>query len=348
MKATLEKAAEVIGWKTKWHAPKAKEVRPGVYHGIGIAAHTCSHGAGGAPSTATVVINADGTLTVVSAAAEVGAGERTVMAMIASEALGIPYELTSISPDVDTDFTADTGNTAGSRQTISGGWGAYEAAMDARQQVLDWAARKLTSDLKQNVKPSDLDIQKGVVVLKSDTTKSLKMADVVAAATNPIIGRGAHIHEATWERMAFAAAAAEVEVDTVTGSIKLLKYVAVHDVGRAINPMGVEQQIEGGVIMGLGAALLEENLVDGATGLPINDNILDYKLLSIKDLPRTIDIVMLEYPKAFGTYGAMGIGEPPIAAPGPVISNAVYNAVGARVESLPITRIKVLNALKTA
>jgi CO/xanthine dehydrogenase Mo-binding subunit len=342
MKATLNKAAEVVGWKAKWHAPKAKEVRPGVFHGIGIASHTCSHGAGGAPSTATVVVNADGTLSVVSAAAEVGPGERTVMAMIASEALGIPYELTSISPDVDTDFTSDTGNTAGSRQTISGGWGVYEAAIDARQQLLQWGAQVL------KVKPTDVDIQKGLVVLKADPTKSVKIADVVAAANNPILGRGAHIHEATWERMAFAAAAAEVEVDIVTGSIKVLKYVAVHDVGRAINPLGVEQQIEGGVIMGLGAALLEENLVDAATGLPINDNILDYKLLSIKDVPRTIDVVMLEYPKAYGTYGAHGIGEPPIALPGPTIANAVYNAVGAWVESLPITRVKLLAALKTA
>jgi len=342
MRATLEKAAETIGWKTKWHAPKAKEVRPGVFHGIGIASHTCSHGAGGAPSTATVVINADGTLSVVSAATEVGPGERTVMAMIASEALGIPYELTTISPDVDSDFTSDTGNTAGSRQTISGGWGVYEAAIDARNQVLQWASQKLGG------KTSDYDIQKGVVVSKTDASKTMKMADVVSLATNPILGRGAHIHEADWERMAFAAAAAEVEVDTVTGSVKVLKYVAVHDVGRAINPLGVEQQIEGGVIMGLGAALLEENLVDAATGLPINDNVLDYKLLSIKDVPRTIDVVILEYPKAYGTYGAHGIGEPPIALPGPTISNAIYNAVGARVENLPLTRIKVLAALKTA
>lgn len=342
MRIALQKAADTIGWKDKWHAPKAKEVRPGVFHGIGIASHSCSHGAGGAPSTATVVINADGTLTVVSGAAEIGPGERTVMAMIASEALGIPYEMTSISPDVDTDFTPDTGNTAGSRQTISGGWGVYEAAIDAKNQVLAWAAQKLGG------KAGDYDVLKGVVTSKTDPSKTMKMADVVSLATNPIVGRGAHIHEADWERMAFAAAAAEVEVDTVTGSVKVLKYVAVHDVGRAINPLGVEQQIEGGVIMGLGAALLEENLVDGATGLPINDNILDYKLMTIKDIPRTIDVVILEYPKAYGTYGAHGIGEPPIALPGPTISNAIYNAVGARVENLPLTRIKVLAALKTA
>lgn len=353
--ACLQKAAEMIGWKAKWHAPKAKEVRPGVFHGIGIASHTCSHGAGGAPSTGSVVINADGTLSIVSAAAEVGPGERTIMAMIGSEALGIPYEQTTISPDVDTDFTSDTGNTAGSRQTISGGWGIYEAAIDARQQVLYWAALRFVANARAatppqtiTVKVEDLDIVKGVVVMKSDPTKTLKMADVVAAAANPIIGRGAHLHEATWERMSFASHAVEVEVDTVTGSVKILKYVAVHDVGRAINPMGVEQQIEGGAIMGIGAALFEENLVDAATGLPINDNILDYKLMSMKDIPRSIDVGILEYPKAFGTYGAMGIGEPPIALPGPVIANAIYNAVGAWVESMPFTRVKLLAALKTA
>jgi CO/xanthine dehydrogenase Mo-binding subunit len=174
------------------------------------------------------------------------------------------------------------------------------------------------------------------------------MSAVVAAATNPIIGRGAHIHETTWERMAFGSHAVEVEVDTVTGSVKVLKYVAVHDVGKAINPMGVEQQIEGGAIEGIGAALFEENLVDAATGLPINDNILDYKVMSMKDIPRTIDIGILEYPKAYGTYGAHGIGEPPIALPGPTIANAIYNAVGAWVETMPFTRVKLLAALKTS
>ncbi len=353
LRTCIEQAAAAIGWADKWHAPKAKEVRPGVFHGIGIAAHTCSHGAGGAPSTATVVVNADGTLTVVSGATEVGPGERTVMAMIAAEALGIPYELTSITPDVDTDFTADTGNTAGSRQTISGGWGVYEAAIDAKQQLQQWGARKFVSDAKKagqtlTLKAEELDVAGGNVFVKADPSKKLAVRDVVSAANNPIIGRGAHIHESTWTRMAFASHAAEVEVDTVTGSIKVLKYVAAHDVGRALNPLGVEQQIEGGVIMGLGAALVEECLIDQATGLPLNDNILDYKTLTMKDVPRTIDVVLVEYNKAYGVWGAHGIGEPPIALPGPTISNAVFNAVGVRLESMPMTRVKLMTALKTA
>ena len=353
LRASVEQAAAAIGWKDKWHAPKTKEVRPGVYHGIGLAMHTCSHGAGGSPSTATVVINDDGTLTVVSGAAEVGPGERTMMAMIASEALGIPFSQTSITVDVDSDFTPDTGVTAGSRQTLSGGWGVYEAAIDARDQVLKVAAQRFVSDAARatppqtiTVKPEDLDIVNGNVVMKADQSKKLTLSTVVGAANNPIIGRGAHIHERTWERIAFATHAAEVEVDTLTGSIKLMKYVAAHDVGRALNPFAVEQQIEGAVIMGLGAALLEENLVDPATGLPINDNILEYKALSIKDVPRKIDVVLVQNLKAYGVFGAHGIGEPPIALPAPTVSNAIYNAVGVRLESMPMTRVKLLAALK--
>jgi xanthine dehydrogenase molybdenum-binding subunit len=343
LRACIEQAAAGIGWKDKWHAPKAKEVRPGVFQGVGIAAHTCSHGAGGSPSTASVVINADGTLTIVSGAVEVGPGERTVMAMIAAEALGIPLARTSITVDVDSDFTADTGVTAGSRQTLSGGWGVYEAAIDARQQVLTVAARRL------NVKPEDLDIDikaNGTVFVKADPTKKMAMNEVVGAAQNPIIGRGAHIHEPTWERIAFGAHAAEVEVDTLTGSVKIVKYVAAHDVGKAINPFATEQQIEGGVIMGIGAALLEENLVDQSTGLPINDNILEYKALSIKDVPRKIDVILVQNLKKYGVYGAHGVGEPPTAIPPPTLSNAIYNAIGVRIESMPMTRNKVLAALK--
>jgi len=355
IKELIEQAAAKIGWATKWHAPKTKEVRPGVFHGIGFMAHWCSHGAGGSPSTASVVINSDGTATVISAAQEVGAGERTIMAMIGAEVLGIPYERVNITTDVDTDNTADTGNTSGSRQTNSGGWGVYEAAVDAKNQMLAWAALKFIADAKAatpsvtlTVKADDLDVAKGEIFMKADPTKKMLVNAAVTAAANPIMGRGAHIHETTWERGAHAAHAVEVEVDTVTGSIKVLKYVAAHDVGKAVNPMGVEQQIEGGVIEAISAALFEENLVDNSTGLPLNDSILDYKIVTIKDIPRTIDVIIVENAKAWGVFGAMGIGEPPMNGAAPAISNAVFNAVGVRLESQPFTRVKLLAALKSA
>jgi xanthine dehydrogenase molybdenum-binding subunit len=146
--------------------------------------------------------------------------------------------------------------------------------------------------------------------------------------------------------MAWAAGVAEVEVDTAIGSVKVLRYTAAHDIGKAINPFGVKQQIEGGAIMGIGQALTESLMRDKATGVPLNPNLLDYKVLSIKDIP-PVDVVMVEKPKNYGVYGAHGIGEPPIATPATAIMSAVYNAVGVWVEDLPITRARVLAALKS-
>jgi CO/xanthine dehydrogenase Mo-binding subunit len=353
----IVQAAERIGWAQKWHAPGANEVRPGVFHGIGLAAHTCSHGAGGHPSTATIAVYNDGRVDVISAATEVGSGQRTTMAMIAAEALGVPLETVNIAVGVDTHLTVDTGNSAGSRQTNSGGWGVYEAAIDAKNQILVGAAQAFVDAAAEEdppreieVTPDQLDIRDGLVFFKDNPELSMEIGDAVDAVVpnTAVIGRGAHFHPGTWERIAMAAHAAEVEVDTVTGTVTILKYVAAHDIGRAINPMGAEQQIEGGAIMGIGAALTEELKVDFATGLPLNGNLLDYKVLSIKDVPRTIDVVLVEKPKEWGVFGAQGVGEPPTAVPPPTIANAVYNAIGAWVEDMPITRHKVLEALKNA
>ncbi len=353
--ATLTETAKAIDWANKWHAPRAKEVRPGVFHGIGIACHTCSHGAGTAPASGIVVVNVDGSMNVISGSNEIGPGQRTQMAMIASEASGVPFERTFITPEVDTDLTVDAGSSTGSRQTNTGGWGAYDAAIDARTQILDWGAKLFVANAKREdpprtieVSPDQLTIVNGEVVFKDNAELKLTLAQVVASSGGPIIGRAVHFQDPTWTRLAFATQAAEVEVDTVTGSITVTRYVAAHDVGRAINPFGLEQQIEGGVVMSLGAALTEELLLDSATGLPISDNILEYKALSIKDVPVKIDSILIEYPKEYGVFGAHGIGEPAIALAGPVISNAVYNAIGVRIASLPISRSKVLAALNSA
>ena len=353
----IVQAAERIGWAQKWHAPGAKEVRPGVFHGIGLAAHTCSHGAGGHPSTATIAVYNNGRVDVISAATEVGSGQRTVMAMIAAEALGVPLDTIGIAVGVDTALTIDTGNSAGSRQTNSGGWGVYEAAMDAKRQLLAGAAVAFVEAAAEEeppreieVTPDQLDIKDGLIYFIDNPEVTLELGDAVNAVVpnTAVIGRGAHFHEGTWERIAMAAHAAEVEVDTITGTVTILKYVAAHDVGRAINPFSTEQQIEGGAIMGIGAALTEELMVDFATGLPLNGNLLDYKVLSIKDVPRDIDVILVEKPKEWGVFGAQGVGEPPTAVPPPTIANAVYNAIGAWVEDMPITRRKVLEALKNA
>ncbi len=351
----VTEAAKGIGWTQKFHAPKAKQVSPGVYHGIGFAASNCNHGAGSAPATGFVVINSDGSMEAISAANDIGPGQRTLMVMIAAEAAGVKYEETTIAYEVDTDHTSDTGVTAGSRMTNSGGWGMYEAGMDARRQLLEWGARRFVTNAAAatprqtiTVTPEELDVRKGDIFFKNDPNRKIPIRDAVQASGGPILGRGAHQPIPGFFRTAHYAQAAEIEIDTMTGTITILKYVAAHDIGKALNPFLLEQQIEGGVVMGIGAALTEELLTDHATGLPLNDNILDYKVMTIKDVPRTIDVILVEHPKAYGVYGAHGIGEPPINPVGAVIANAVYNAIGVRVDDMPITREKILAALKAA
>jgi xanthine dehydrogenase molybdenum-binding subunit len=349
----IQQAADKIGWKQNWHAPKAKEVRPGVFHGIALSAHACSHGGGGNPATGQVIINTDGSVQLSSAANEIGDGQRTTMAMIAAESLGVPLYNVTISTSIDTDLTTDNSGSFGSIQTNTGGRGMYEAGQDARRQILDWGAKKMIDDAKKanqtsNVKAEDLDLKDGKVFLKSDPTKTAPLKDIVQFAGASILGRSIYTQDPQWERTAWAAHAAEIEVDTLTGSISVTKYVAAHDIGRAINPFALEQQIEGGVVMSLGAALTEQLLSDVATGLPLNPNMLDYKPLSIKDAPKDIEVILVEHPKEYGVFGAHGIGEPPMAPAAPTMSSAVYNAIGVWITDMPITREKVLAALKTA
>jgi len=349
----IQQAADRIGWKQNWHAPKAKEVRPGVFHGIALSAHACSHGGGGNPATGQVIVNTDGSVQLSSAANEIGDGQRTTMAMIAAESLGVPLSTVTITPYVDTDLTTDNSGSFGSIQTNTGGRGMYEAGQDARRQILDWGAKKLIDDAKKanqtlDVKGDELDLKDGKVFLKSDPTKTVALKDIVQFSGAPIMGRSIYTQDPQWERTAWAAHAAEIEVDTTTGSLSVTKYVAAHDVGRAINPFALEQQIEGGVVMSLGAALTEQLLSDVATGLPLNPNMLDYKPLSIKDAPKDIEVILVEHPKEYGVFGAHGIGEPPMSPAAPTMSSAVYNAIGVWITDMPITREKILAALKTA
>jgi xanthine dehydrogenase molybdenum-binding subunit len=286
-------------------------------------------------------------MNVISGSNEIGSGQRTNILMIAAEAMGIPLEMAKITPYVDTDLTTDTIGTFGSLQTNTGGSGVYEAAMDARRQIFERAVPLFAAgDLKLEVTADQLDIKDGMVYVIDNPDASMTIGSVVqTAGLGGIVGNGKHVAIPGFTRAAYATQAAEIEVDTVTGSIHVLSYVAAHDVGKALNPLNLDSQIHGGVIMALGAALTEEMLIDQATGLPLTDNILEYKALSIKDAPRHIEVILVEHAREYGVFGAHGIGEPPIALAGPVISNAMFNAIGLRLTDMPFTRDKVLAAL---
>jgi CO/xanthine dehydrogenase Mo-binding subunit len=196
------------------------------------------------------------------------------------------------------------------------------------------------------VTAADLELKNGEVFIKATPAKKATLEALVSSFGLPVLGRAIYKQDNDWERTAWAAHAAEVEVDTTTGSIRVLRYVAAHDVGRAINPFALEQQIEGGVVMALGAALMEELLIDRATGLPLNPNMLDYRPPTIQDIPPEIDVILVEKPKAYGVFGAHGIGEPPMGPPAAAVAAAVHNALGIWLDAMPMTREKVLAALR--
>ncbi len=345
----IQAIADKLNWKATWHAPKAKQVSPGVYHGMAMAVHACSHGGGANPATGQVIVNTDGSVQVVSASNDIGNGERTQVAMIAAEALGVPWSAISISPSVDTDVTTDTVGTFGSLTTNTGGRGAYEAAIDVKKQLLDWGAQFFVDAAKKKnqtitVDKADLNVVDGNVVSSKDPSLKTTIGNVATFAGGPLLGKSLYIQDPKWERVAWGAHGAEIEVDTETGDIKVLRYVAAHDVGKAINTLNLEQNIEGAVVMAMGAVLNEEMLLDNATGLPLNGNMLDYKPLSIKDAPLA-EVVLIEKPKEYGVFGAHGVGEPPMSPPAAVIASAVYNAVGVWMDEPPFTRMKIQAAL---
>ncbi|HUJ90932.1 MAG TPA: molybdopterin cofactor-binding domain-containing protein [Syntrophorhabdales bacterium] len=339
MEECIKRGAEAMKWSERRQKP-VSSVGP-VKRGIGMAIHACRHGGmfPGQPSSGMVRVNSDGTINVFTGTSDLGGGQKGTMAMIAAEEMGVPLESVFVT-SADTDVTTDTSGSTGSRQTITGGTGARLAAADAKNQLLDIAAAELKTDKKNMM------ISEGLVYTRG-SGKGVPLEQIVAKAPGPIIGRGVGIAPTNVIFHSFAAHFAEVEVDTRTGAVKVIKLVAVHDLGRAINTLAAENQIEGGAIQGIGFALAEEQILDRTTGICINPSMLDYKVPTMKDFPEIVPI-MVESVDPFGPFGARGIGEPPYSVPAPAITNAIYNAIGVRFSELPLTRGVVLASIKKA
>lgn len=354
-RASLLRAAEMIGWRHKWHPPCTREVRPGVFHGMAIVSAIDRGGGtlGGArtqppPSTGQVVLHPDATLEVLSGSADQGAGQRTLLAMIAAHTTGIPFDKIVIHPGVDTDLNTDTGPTRSSLQTNLAGWGVHKASLVLKEKFLALAAVRLSAEADRPVTAGELDVRDGVVLGRGPHDHlRMPVQDVLADIGGPIRASGEHVTVYTTERVSTGAHAAEVEVNTQTGSVEIMRYVAVHDVGRILNRLALEQQVEGGVIFGLGAVFWEQLLYDDSTGLAVNPSILDYMVPRVFDAPR-IDVDFVEFPQEYGPYGAIAIGQAATPPTGPVIVNAVYNAIGAWIHDLPISRDRLLRAIGRA
>lgn len=327
--------AEKIGWKANWRNP-GTSAGP-IKKGMGVAFHACRHGGISSPMSAVIKLDPDGTVELLSGLNDSGGWQKTTMAMIAAEEMGIPYEAVQVTTG-DTDTTTDTGPPGGSRGTTSAGLAVIAAARDAKNQMLDVASELL----KRN--REDLEVKDGQISIKGES-KSVSFRDILSKAPNPIVGRGSGKPPQNVALLAFGVHFAEVAVDTRTGKVEILRLIAAHDVGRMINRLGCENQIQGGAIMGIGFGLMEKQVIDGQTGICVNPNMVDFKIPSMLDVPM-VEPIIVEPDDPYGPFGAKGVGEPPYSLPAPAIANAIYNAVGVRCNEIPINIRSILDGLK--
>jgi CO/xanthine dehydrogenase Mo-binding subunit len=287
----------------------------------------------GLPSSCTISVNADGTVNLVEGSTDIG-GTRTSIAMQAAEALGIPAE--DVSPVVvDTDSVGFTAVTGGSRTTFATGWAAYEAAQDVLRQMKERAAKIWEIDA------ASVESQGGVFRSGDRALTFKELAERLADAGGPVVGRGAVNPRGVGG--SFAGCMADVEVDPETGKVSVLRFTSVQDAGKAIHPSYVEGQMQGGSAQGIGWALNEEYYVSDE-GAMQNSSLLDYRMPTSLDLPM-IDTVIVEVPNPGHPYGVRGVGEANIIPPPAAVANAIYHAIGIRLNRLPMKPSSIMQAV---
>ncbi len=336
----IEVGAERIGWKKK-----RVEGKEGVRRrGVGMACSSC--GSGSAPallehSNAFVKLNADGSANVVVSPCDSGQGTLGILTQIAAEELGLGVEEIHIVTG-DTDITQFDIGTHASRGTYVIGNAVLGAAHEVKRQLLERAAKAL------GVPAEQLDVKDKRVFVRNATEKGISIAEVARSAIynfqrecSNISGQYSFVPGAS---RPYHATFADVEVDTETGQVNVLKILMIPDCGRAINPMGIEGQLEGAAAQGIGLALTEDLVIDDS-GRLISDDFTTYRIPPTLDVPE-IEVIIVEKPIHSGPFGARGVGElGPTGVPA-AIANAIYNAVGVRLKELPMTPEKILNALK--
>jgi xanthine dehydrogenase molybdenum-binding subunit len=323
--------------------PVVDEANPNLVRAWGFAAAYKNTGlGGGAPdkSGADVELYADGSFQVRSSAAELGQGLVTVMRLIVAEEMSVPPEQVRVLV-MDTDLTPNGGPTTASRQTFVTGNASRYAAKTLRDEISASMAEKY------DVRPEQIRFENGIVHVNGH---SLSYADVYremaalgrqprvryeyeAPKTKPL-GEGGDMHFA----FSFGVQAAEVEVNKLTGEVRVLKVISANDVGMAVNPLGLQGQVEGGVMMGLGNCLTEEFIVEN--GIVVTDHLARYRVPGIMLTPEITSIIV-EHPVEAGPYGAKGVGEISSIPTTPAITNAIYNAVGVRIDKLPVDQERI-------
>jgi xanthine dehydrogenase YagR molybdenum-binding subunit len=339
LRTAYAKVTDAFGWQTYQRpAPNGTKRR-----GIGFAAHEWG-GGGNPPAYAWVKINGDGTADVITGAQDIGTGSRTGLLMVAAEELGLPVDAVTVHLG-DTAVGPYAPTSAGSATQVTVGPAVRAAAADAKRQLLEAAAKLLEED-----DPTHLHIRDGVISVNGNGTGTVTVKEVAGRLSpHMILGhglRGANPKDVSIRT--FGAQCVEVEVDTATGEITVLRVAASHDCGRIINPTLVESQIIGGVTQGIGFALTEERFIDETSGIVLNANLEEYKVPTVADIP-TITHAPVDLPDvAANPTGAKGIGEPPIIPTAPAIASAIFDATGVRLYHTPFSRRALLDALTGA
>jgi len=308
--------------------------------GVGLASQVW-YGGGGPPSYAWIRVGSDGRATVVTAMQDIGTGTRTAMAQIAAEELGVPLNQVRVELG-DSARGPFASISAGSSTTPSMGPAVRAAAADAKRQLIEIAAQRY--HLEERV----LDLKDGQVI--SADGGSWPLEEVTGLLEDAqILGKGARGPNPTGMRvLTFGVQVAEVAVDVETGEVRVERIAAIHDVGRIINPLGAKSQVEGGIIQGLGHTLSEERLLDPQSGGTLTQTLDSYKLPTIADVPEIVCEFVDKPDEHLTNLGSKGLGEPPIIPTAAAIANAIRDATGADIHSLPITREEMLRALRAA
>ena len=293
----------------------------------------------GFESSCTISVNTDGTVTLTEGSTDIG-GTRASIAMQAAEVLGIPAE--SVRPSVvDTDSVGYTAVTGGSRTAYATGWAAHDAAKVIVGQMIERAAQIWDVDA------DSIEADGGVFKHKSDPELQMSFVELAGRLNEtggPVTGSAAlNTGGMGVGGGSFAGNIVDVEVDPDTGKVTVLRFTAVQDAGKAIHPSYVEGQMQGGSVQGIGWALNEEYFMND-DGAMTNSSLLDYRMPTSLDLPM-IDTVIVEVPSPSQPFGVRGVGEANIVPPTPAIANAIHDAIGARMEKLPMNPVAVMEAV---
>jgi CO/xanthine dehydrogenase Mo-binding subunit len=308
--------------------------------GVGLASQIW-YGGGGPPSYAWVRVGSDGNATVVTAMQDIGTGTRTAMAQIAAEELGLPLDRVRV--ELGDSARGPYAVISGGSSTVSSvGPAVRSAAAEAGRQIIEIAAQRF--DREERV----LSLRNGHVVSADGGSWPLEEVTGLLGDAQ-ILGRGARgPNPAGMRVLTFGIQVAEVAVDVETGEVRVDRIAAIHDVGRVINPLGARSQVEGGIVQGIGHSLSEQRLLDPDTGVVLTQTLDAYRMPTMADVPEIV-VELVDIPDEHLTnLGAKGLGEPPIIPTAAAIANAIRDATGADVRSLPITREEMLRALEEA